>query len=121
MLHSLGWVAAAGLILYYTDLLNVIRFDTRVNQPFLALGFTALFALLMVVAYLAAWVPLTASRPVLDLSTYAPRVVPVGAVAGVSTFIFFTIALWPVWGWVTLPIMIILSFAACLGPNLLPF
>lgn len=31
------------------------------------------------------------------------------------------IALWPIWGFVTLPIMIVLSFAACLGPNLLPF
>lgn len=31
------------------------------------------------------------------------------------------IALWPIWGLVTIPIMIVLSMASCLGPNLLPF
>ena len=33
----------------------------------------------------------------------------------------FIIALWPIWQWVTIPIMIVFAFAACLGPNLIPF
>jgi hypothetical protein len=33
----------------------------------------------------------------------------------------FIIALWPIWQWVTIPIMIVLAFAGCLGPNLIPF
>ena len=32
MLHSIGWVAAACAVLYFTDLWNVVRFDTRVNR-----------------------------------------------------------------------------------------
>lgn len=29
--HSIGWVLAAAGIIYYTDLWNVVRYDTRVN------------------------------------------------------------------------------------------
>lgn len=32
LLHSLAWVAAAALILYYTDMWNIVRYDTRINQ-----------------------------------------------------------------------------------------
>ena len=46
-----------------------------------------MFVLLIVVAYLAVWVPLTATRPVLDLSTYAPMAGPTGAIAGTATFV----------------------------------
>ena len=89
-------------------------------STFLVLGFAAMFVLLMVIAYLAIWVPLTAKRPVIDLSTYSPMAAPIGASAGVATFFFFLIALWPIWSWITIPIMIVLAFAACLGPNLIP-
>ena len=32
LLHSVAWVAAALLILYYTDMWNIVRYDTRINQ-----------------------------------------------------------------------------------------
>jgi hypothetical protein len=32
ILHSIGWVAAAIGIIYYTDMWNVVRYDTRVMQ-----------------------------------------------------------------------------------------
>jgi len=121
LMHSIGWVAAAFAVIYFTDLLNVVRYDQRLNRSFLLMGFTSMGILLGVVGYLALWVPLRASRPILDLAQYAPRAVMGGAISGVATFVFFTIALWPIWSFITLPIMIILSFAACLGPNLLPF
>lgn len=119
--HSIGWVLAAIGIGFYTDMWNVIRYDYRVNHSFLVLGFLSMFVLMLVIAYLALWVPMTATRPITDLGAYAPTAAPVGAIAGVATFVFFTIALWPIWQWITIPIMIVFAFAACLGPNLLPF
>ena len=32
IMHSIGWVLAAGAIAYYSDIWNVIRYDQRVNQ-----------------------------------------------------------------------------------------
>jgi hypothetical protein len=32
IIHSIGWVLAALAIIYYTDIWNVVRYDTRVNQ-----------------------------------------------------------------------------------------
>jgi len=121
LMHSVVWVLLAGAVLFYTDLFTVVRYDTRVNQLFLALAGASGGVLLMVVAYLALWVPLTAPRPVVDLTSYAPLAGPIGAASGVATFVFLCVAFWPIWGIVTLPILIVLSFAACLGPNLIPF
>jgi hypothetical protein len=56
-------------------------------STFLVLGFMSMFVLVIVIAYLAVWVPLTATRPVLDLSTYSPMAGPIGAIAGVATFV----------------------------------
>ena len=32
IIHSLGWVIAAGAVLYFTDLWNIVRYDVRVNR-----------------------------------------------------------------------------------------
>lgn len=61
-------------------------FLSHLSSTFLVLGFSSMFVLLMVVAYLGVWIPLTVNRPVIDLSTYAPRAGPIGAAAGVATF-----------------------------------
>jgi hypothetical protein len=91
------------------------------DRTFLLLAGLSGGVLLSVVGYLALWVPLTAPRPVVDLGAYAPTAAPVGAASAVATFVFLCVAFWPVWGFVSLPILIVLSFAACLGPNLIPF
>jgi hypothetical protein len=56
-------------------------------STFLVLAFLSMFVLMMVIAYLALWVPMTAQRPITDLGAYAPTVTPIGAAAGVATFV----------------------------------
>ena len=215
MIHSIGWVAAAIAILYFTDMWNVLRYDTRINRSldtlrrklrkygcnasphressdidprarthlsfrirvyvcasalvfvssFLLLAVLFGFVLSLVIAYLAVWLPMRSTRPILDLSAHAPTAIPIGTGAGVATFTWyvtsaahaftvgtpaslsrvsvcvcvcvshrhacrvcvlcslfsFLIAVWPIWGFVTIPIVIVLAMASCLGPNLLPF
>ena len=45
------------------------------------------FVLILVIAYLALWVPMMATRPIVDLGAHAPTAAPVGAAAGVATFV----------------------------------
>ena len=85
--HSLGWVLAALAIIYYTDLIDVIRYDQRLNHSFLSLAGLSGGVLLVTILYLALWVPFRATRPIVDLAKHAPVAIPVGTAAGVATFV----------------------------------
>ncbi len=66
-------------------------------------------------------VPWLAGREVHDLFAHAPVAVGIGTAACIGTYIFLNIALWNIYGFSTPIITTVLSIAACLAPNLLPF
>jgi hypothetical protein len=126
--HSIIWSIAACFILYYSNFFIVLFYDKRVRPLFLNIGILALTGLIMVISYLAFWLPFSISRntrngentQIIDYYTYSPRIVMMGVISCIIIYITFTIALWPIWGWVTLIILFVLSMAACLAPNFLP-
>ena len=66
-------------------------------------GYTALVLLILYTSFV---LPLLYG--ITSIEEYNPKLIPVGAVVGVVAVISLLIAIWPVWGFTSLPIFIAL-------------
>lgn len=84
------------------------------------LGWTCLALGAVVVVYLAFYVPLVDGVSLDDLQSHCPNAVFGGMISGVVMLLSFTVALWPVWGWLTPLIVATFGIAGLLSTNFLP-
>jgi len=119
-IHTIGWCIGAAFIIYYGDIWRVATIDSRPNIYFLRFGVCELIGLTIVMLYLAIYIPCTEKIRVIDYNKFCPRAVQTGAALGVSSYFCFLIAFWPVWGFVTPFLLIVLYVAAILFPNFIP-
>ena len=120
MAHSAFWLLLATFVCYHSDLIQVLQYDPRLDRVALTFAVLGLSVFWGAVLYMAVWIPLTVPVPIADLEKWCPRVVHSAAIAGGVAIVAGTKALWPVWGWVTLPMVSIITLATLFTPNLLP-
>ena len=122
---------AAACVVYYGDMYRVVLHDSRVLRLYLRLAYVCMAGVFSGIFYMAAWVkkdapfsssncslltlflsqiPLTEKVPVDDFNIYSPKVVQGTVICSLTAFLLFNIALWPVWGWVTLPMVSCIGF-----------
>ena len=69
--------------------------------------------------YLAIYLPFIAGIEE-DWETYCPSIIPVMSVSGLATAVLTLVALWPVWGWLTPLILIVLFMGYTMVLTLMP-
>eukprot|EP00743_Colponemidia_sp_Colp-15_P006506 GILK01007005.1.p1 GENE.GILK01007005.1~~GILK01007005.1.p1 ORF type:complete len:201 (+),score=26.18 GILK01007005.1:280-882(+) len=117
--HASFWVVAASSVIYYTNFFRVIWEHPNVNYLFFRLGLMGLGINIAIIFYLSIYLPYIA-RVEEEWDIYCPRVIPVATVVGISNSICFSVALWPVWGWVTLIILAVLFMGLMMTAHFLP-
>jgi len=55
-----------------------------------------------------------------DVETYNPRIIHLGAFSGFLSFVTLLIAIWPVWGWLSFPMMFVLFLGFLNTAHFLP-
>ncbi|CAE7848993.1 TMEM128 [Symbiodinium sp. KB8] len=106
-IHALLWVIGAGLVLFLTDFFTVLFTDERVSWFWLDLALLCSGVFIAAGVYLTVYLPLIAQVHA-PWEVYCPNVIPVATAAGVVAFISYAAALWPVFAFLTLPILGIL-------------
>ena len=97
------WVGVAGVTLYLSNFFLVIWEHSQVNQEFfgLTLILFGLFSSLLI--YASFGVPAG-----VEIEDAVPYIIPTMTVIGVACFITSHAAFWPVWGWWTPPIILLI-------------
>jgi len=118
-LSAMFWVGSAIVMIWYTNFFRVIWESPLVNRPYFNIAFACLFFNISLLAYVVIWcnMILGIEEP---WETYCPRVAPVMAVAGCATGAFFLMALWRVWGFLTILIQLTLFLGFLNSGHFLP-
>lgn len=123
--ENLLWLAAAVFAIYYGDsrhhLFHVLFYDTRIRRFPFQLGLLGLAINTAIFTYLAIWL-----RHILKTEDkwelIAPAAIPTATLVGLTSFLLFSIALWPIWGFLTLPLLFTLFMAlVVISPYLPPY
>ncbi|ORZ31605.1 hypothetical protein BCR44DRAFT_117719 [Catenaria anguillulae PL171] len=106
---SLLWLSAAIAVCIYSELIGTIR-DGHINWTAGILCIISFSLSVLTFLYLNIWVPYVERRTV-DLKRWevtAPTAIPFATASGVAGFVCATVALWPAYHILTLPLLFIL-------------
>lgn len=120
IIHSIAWLIAAIVIIYYYDLYNVLfKLDQRLNIQSLYIALFTLLALILDILYIMFFVQNDRSKDnnTNDLMSMAPYTIYIAALTSVLTCLSFIITLWPIYTYMSIPIVFICSMATVLSTN----
>lgn len=112
--ETLVWLASAVFIIYCGDLhsnfLTLLLRDERIKRTALNLGLLCVACNIGIFLYLSFWVKDMAK--VDDRwEILSPAAIPTATVIGLLAFFLFCLALWPIWSFLTLPLLFTLFMA----------
>jgi hypothetical protein len=104
-LEALLWVSISGYLLYYTNFFKQMFTHKAVNHLFLDIFLIAMGINCMITFLVAIVFPLMGID---DYEKVSKKITYVGAACGMLSFISCIIAVWNVWHFYTIPIILIL-------------
>jgi len=117
------WILATCATIYISDIINIIIFSIKVNRLFFNLGIFFVMLIFGVFVYLEIYLPYFKNGQRLkdvQWEEYAPYQIYFATICAVSSSICFTIGLWPVYSWFTIPILVILLMGFLVLLSLIP-
>lgn len=113
--HQLFWLAAAIAVLYYSNFFTVIFTHAGVNPTFFAVTLIGFGLFASMTLYAVFGLPHDE-----EVEVVAPRLVPTATAVAFTTFLTAMIAFWPVWGWFTPAILLILLMGTLMSGQFMP-
>ena len=107
------------MVFNYTDFANVLVNDGRVNSFLLKIGGTLISLNLLVGVYLVVYLSYIRNKRDWTAHTH-PALIPVATLFACIGLVLCTVALWPVWGFLTLPILFTLFMGLVMLATLMP-
>lgn len=114
------WLTAAGFLSYYLDVFGTAFSDDRVNIFWFYCGLAFLTAGWLLVGFITLFVYKVRNIPPNDWRKKYPSVFPAITTAFVTGFACLTMALWPIWSLLTIPILFTLFMAIIILISWLP-
>lgn len=113
-LETFVWLASAVFIIYCGDLhsnfFTLLLRDERIKRTALNLGLLCVACNIGIFLYLSFWVKdMVKVDDRWDI--LAPAAIPTATVIGLLAFFLFCLALWPIWSFLTLPLLLTLFMA----------
>ena len=100
------WVIVAAVTIYYSNFFHHLFKNPNINEFFFQLSMTGYTMIVCLMVFSTFIMPRIAGTS--DIEEYNPKLVPIGAAVGFISVISLIIAIWPVWGWWSLLIFIVL-------------
>lgn len=122
VLENFLWITSAVFMIYLGDshrnLFSVLCWDSRIRRWPLVLGLLSSLANLAMILYGAAFVRSPQKYP--EKCALLPSYTPLVAVLGLLSFLLFSSALWPIWRFLTIPLVFTLFMAMMVISPYLP-
>eukprot|EP01017_Pseudomicrothorax_dubius_P020714 TRINITY_DN2249_c0_g1_i1.p1 TRINITY_DN2249_c0_g1~~TRINITY_DN2249_c0_g1_i1.p1 ORF type:complete len:178 (+),score=50.33 TRINITY_DN2249_c0_g1_i1:851-1384(+) len=96
-IQSAMWVTGAVAVIYYSNFFKVIFDSPRANRIFVNIALLGIGINVTLTIYVAFILPHVLKIKE-SFETYCPRVVVIGTISGVTSFITMIIGIWPLWG-----------------------
>ncbi|CAI2377392.1 unnamed protein product [Moneuplotes crassus] len=117
-LHALIWVLVAAFVIYKTNFFRVIWEHPYRNIIFLDICVIGLTIYLVMVVYLTLFLPIF--RGIENWEEVYPNVIPFLSIVGVVTFFSSFLAFFPIWGFLTVPIILVIFMGYSMSLTFLP-
>jgi len=116
-LQALFWVGVSGFIIYKTNFFRQLWENEDINPLFMNLTLLCLGLNMALMLYVTIVMPLQGLDADIEK---VPQLIPIMSVAGVCLPLFLVLAIWPIWGFLSIFYIFILSFGYIFALSFLP-
>lgn len=117
-LHALFWIVISSLVVYKTNFFRVAWEHPDRNMFFLDIWLICLVIYVVMIAYLTLFLPIF--QGIHNWEERFPNIIPFLSCVGVALFISSFLAFFPVWGFLTIPIVIVIFMGFSMWLTFLP-
>ncbi|BFY98195.1 hypothetical protein BsWGS_01235 [Bradybaena similaris] len=107
-IQNILWLGAAVAVFYFSDFINVMVNDLRIKSVWFWIGVASIGLHVSIAIFLVFWLTLWKKVSSDEWETRYPSAVPVATASLVLGIICLCIGLWPVWGFLTPVILLVL-------------
>ncbi|CAG5121465.1 unnamed protein product [Candidula unifasciata] len=107
-LQNILWLGTAVAVFYFSDFVNVLVYDLRIQSAWFWIGVLSIGLHLCIAVFLVFWLTLWKNVSTDEWETRYPSAVPVATASLVLGIICLCVGLWPVWGFLTPVILLVL-------------
>ena len=116
-IQALFWVGLAGLIIYKTNFFRQLWENEEISSLFMNLTLVCLGINVTIMMFVTVVLPLQGKEPDIEKT---PGLIPVMTIAGILLPIFLTLAVWPLWGFLSPFYIFVLTFGYIFSLTFLP-
>lgn len=103
---SLIWVSLAAGCLYYTNFFHHLFHNPKILEPYFTISIACYSVIIVLTLFISFVLPHV--YKIENVEDYNPRLIPIATVFGVVAIICLLIAIWPVWGYTSLLVFVLL-------------
>uniref|UniRef100_A0A0B6Y7G8 Transmembrane protein 128 n=1 Tax=Arion vulgaris TaxID=1028688 RepID=A0A0B6Y7G8_9EUPU len=107
-IQNFMWLGASIVAIYFSDFINVIVYDQRIKSAWYWTGVLSLGLHIGIAIFLVVWLTFWKNVSSDEWEQRYPSAVPVATASLIIAIICLCIGLWPVWGFLTPIILLIL-------------
>jgi len=105
---NICWLLAAVAVTYYSNILNVIFYNPNIYRGLAYVSLSLILSNVMIGLYLIIWVTHVKKISVDCWNDFCPSLIPIATAAFVIGFVTLMISIWPVYSWLSGPILFII-------------
>ncbi|KAL5020862.1 hypothetical protein ScPMuIL_000017 [Solemya velum] len=119
-IQNVLWLISAFAVFYYTDMVNALRYDRRIDRTWLNAGLLSVGITVSISLFLIIWVSCVKKRHSDDWERLYPAAIPIATAAFILGGICLTKGLWPIWSIFTPVILFVLFMGFVVTVAMLP-
>ena len=100
------WLAIGIATIYYSNFFHHLFRNPKVNPLYFEISMAAYTIIALLILYTTFVLPIFFK--IQNIEEYNPKLIPIGAIAGVIAVISLLISIWPIWGFTSLLIFLAL-------------
>ncbi|XP_041370561.1 transmembrane protein 128-like [Gigantopelta aegis] len=106
--QNILWLLAAMAVFHFTDFVLVLRYDPRIDRLWFNIGAILIAINLSIAFFLVVWLTFIKKISSDNWERMYPAAIPIASAAFLGGGICLMVGLWPVWGFLTPPILFII-------------
>jgi hypothetical protein len=120
-LFALITVSLAIFTIYYSNFFKNLFHNENINTPYFYIAMALYIGALAIFFYLCVYLPHFKNIEDDQWDTYCPNAIPTATLCGVLAMITVIIAIYPVWGLLSIPMLLIMKLGLVMFVNFIPF
>jgi hypothetical protein len=119
-IFALLCVLLAGFLTYYSNFFKVLYEHSQIDSGYFYTSLSLYLGAIGVMIYLCFYLPYFKNIDEDKWDSYCPNMIPLATFLGVAGMVTLVICVWDVWGWISIPLILLIKLGFVMTAHFAP-